>query len=206
MLTQAVVELVCVIPMLYFYTKIRSTKSSLKRPFFDVILILVVGITLSVGLNNLIAVSPLRDLSAHFNRVNTTIYADKRIWQVLAVGICAPFLEEVTFRGVLFGNLRKALGSFAAIVLSALIFGAMHYNIVQFVYATGLGIAFAYIYEKTGELWTCVLAHSVANLFSLVATWYGISAFFTQTKLMCMISGMIGCAIAIILLARWKKA
>lgn len=205
MLAQAVTEAVCLIPMLYFYFKVAYSKSKVKNPVTDIVMIVLVSVFLSVGLNNLIALSPLREMSKHFNRINSTVYSDGKLFQILAVGICAPILEEVTFRGILFGNLRKGFGKIIAIFASALVFGAMHHNIVQFIYATGLGVAFAYIYEKTGALWSCILAHSAANLFSLVATWYGISGFLTKSDTICMVSGIIGCIVSVVLLLRWRK-
>ncbi|CCZ36236.1 putative metal-dependent membrane protease [Firmicutes bacterium CAG:646] len=54
-----------------------------------------------------------------------------------------------------------------AIVLSSLIFGLYHGNMVQFLYASLLGSLLAVIYHRTGTLWTSILAHMAANLWSL---------------------------------------
>ena len=55
-----------------------------------------------------------------------------------------------------------------AIVLSALIFGAVHFNLVQFLYATVLGCLLAYLYEKTEHFYIPVLGHIAANT---IAVW-----------------------------------
>jgi hypothetical protein len=58
-------------------------------------------------------------------------------------------------------------------VLSAAIFGLLHFNVVQFVYAAILGIFLAFIYEKTGFLLMPVLAHIAANIAAIIRADYG---------------------------------
>ena len=56
----------------------------------------------------------------------------------------------------------------AAAVISGVFFGIYHMNLVQAVYAGILGIVFAYFLELTGNLWSSVLLHMGANIWSLV--------------------------------------
>ncbi len=55
----------------------------------------------------------------------------------------APLGEEIVFRGVVYGQLRKVLKVPYAVVLSGLAFGLFHGNLVQAVYATVIGITTA---------------------------------------------------------------
>ena len=87
---------------------------------------------------------------------------------VLTAVILAPVLEEIIFRGLIFNKLNSKLSTTAAIIISALIFGIYHMNIVQGLNAFVLGIVFAYIYSKTYNLWICIIAHFVNNLLSLI--------------------------------------
>ena len=57
----------------------------------------------------------------------------------------------------------------AAAVISGLIFGIYHGNLVQAVYASLLGIVFAYILDISGCLWSSVLLHMGANIWSLIS-------------------------------------
>ena len=50
-----------------------------------------------------------------------------------------------------------------------LIFGIYHGNLVQAVYASLLGIVFAYILDISGCLWSSVLLHMGANIWSLIS-------------------------------------
>ena len=55
-----------------------------------------------------------------------------------------------------------------AMVISGVFFGIYHGNLVQGVYASILGILFAYFMELTGSLWASVLLHVGANIWSLI--------------------------------------
>ena len=57
-----------------------------------------------------------------------------------------------------------------AIVISALIFGIIHGNVVQGIYAFIIGICLAYIYERYNTLLAAVLFHMSANLMSVIMT------------------------------------
>lgn len=202
---QATAKLICIFPMLYFFNKAPKRQAKTKNKIKDAFFILILAICLNIAFNNIISLTPLKEWSAGYGEVETTIYSATLFWQVLSAGILAPILEELVFRGILFGNYRTVMGPWPAIVVSAVVFGAMHYNIVQFVYAFLLGIFFAYLLEKTGELWTCILAHIAANLFSLFATRLGIIEWMFSDVVICLVSGIAALVVAIVLLVRWKK-
>ena len=54
-------------------------------------------------------------------------------------------------------------------VISGMIFGIYHGNLVQAVYAGILGMVFADFLEISGCLWSSVLLHMGANIWSLVS-------------------------------------
>jgi membrane protease YdiL (CAAX protease family) len=87
---------------------------------------------------------------------------------VVIAGLLGPLVEEVVFRGVVFGALSDLLPGWAAIVLSALIFAALHFNMYLFVPAFIVGVALALIYARSGSLWPAVVLHSLYNLTSIV--------------------------------------
>ncbi len=85
---------------------------------------------------------------------------------VFMIGILGPFCEEFTFRGVIFGGLRRSGYIFAAAVVSALFFGLMHLNLNQLSYALVLGVVFGMLVEGTGSIWASVTAHVVINTWN----------------------------------------
>jgi len=135
-------------------------------------LLAVIGITicLSVSLNNIISMSPLVAMSEEYQNASDAFYSST-IWiELLGSALVTPFLEELLHRGVIFGRLRRMMGMWPAVIVSALIFAVLHFNIVQFVYAFLLGIVFALFVEKTGHLYPAVIAHVIANGIAVVRT------------------------------------
>ena len=80
--------------------------------------------------------------------------------------IMAPIFEEIMCRGLILGTLRKSMNKWVAIVLSALIFGVIHGNAIQIIYATALGILLGWIYTKTNSIFIPMLCHLTFNLTS----------------------------------------
>lgn len=88
------------------------------------------------------------------------------------MGIVAPIAEEMIFRWLIYLRLRDYMRMGAAAVISGLIFGIYHGNLVQAIYASLLGIAFAYILEQSGNLFSSALLHIGANTWSLLLSEY----------------------------------
>jgi membrane protease YdiL (CAAX protease family) len=82
---------------------------------------------------------------------------------VLAMVVVAPIVEEMVFRGLLFGALAPRLGVLAAALVSAIIFGAIHGDPVLFPTLAALGFVSAVAYAATGNLWVSVTLHAVNN-------------------------------------------
>lgn len=90
------------------------------------------------------------------------------VMTVFMVGFFGPFCEEFTFRGIIFGGLRKHGVVFAAAVISGLYFGLMHLNLNQLSYALMLGVIFSLLVEATGSIWGSVIAHAVLNTWNVL--------------------------------------
>jgi hypothetical protein len=92
---------------------------------------------------------------------------------VVIAGFIGPLVEEMVFRGVVFGALSDLLPGWVAVVASALIFATLHFNAYLFIPAFIVGIALALIYARSGSLWPAVVLHSLYNLTSIaLAYWY----------------------------------
>lgn len=79
--------------------------------------------------------------------------------------VFAPIFEEIVFRGLLFGTLRRRLPFLPAALLSALLFSLAHgYGLLGLVSIGASGMIWAWAYERTGSLLPGMLAHSVNNL------------------------------------------
>jgi membrane protease YdiL (CAAX protease family) len=96
--------------------------------------------------------------------------------------LCVGFLEEVIFRGLLFGAMRKD-NLMVAVVVSSITFGMGHIinlingsgaelipNLLQVVYATAAGLMFVMLYYRSGSLIVCIAAHGLFNAISVFAS------------------------------------
>jgi membrane protease YdiL (CAAX protease family) len=109
-------------------------------------------------------------MSEEYQNASDAFYGTTFGLELLGSALITPFLEELLHRGVVFGRLRRRMGMWPAVFVSALIFAALHFNMVQFVYAFLLGVVFALFVEKTGKLYSAVIAHVVANGIAVVRT------------------------------------
>ncbi|HYY05136.1 MAG TPA: CPBP family intramembrane glutamic endopeptidase, partial [Candidatus Limnocylindria bacterium] len=79
--------------------------------------------------------------------------------------VLAPVFEELVFRGLLFGTLRRRLGPAAAALVSAAVFALAHgYGVIGFAAVFWSGLLWAWAYERTGSLAPSIAAHAVDNL------------------------------------------
>ncbi len=82
----------------------------------------------------------------------------------IAIGAVLPAIfEEFTHRGLLVSALRNRGNEIEVIFLSALLFGAMHGNIVQFGYAFVGGLIMGYLAVKTNSIFPAMLLHFMNN-------------------------------------------
>jgi membrane protease YdiL (CAAX protease family) len=99
-------------------------------------------------------------------------------WGYLAIGILAPIVEEMVFRGAILRTLLLLGGrgndqsskfkAFAAILISALLFGAVHGNVQQFVHATLMGLLLGWMYYRTNSIVPGIVFHWINNTAAYV--------------------------------------
>lgn len=133
------------------------------------VLLLFMGAAFSQFANFLMNILQIFLQSTEYQESMSLITEGKSLlMMVFWMGVIAPAAEEVVFRWLVYLRLRDYLDMGWAIVISGLIFGIYHGNLLQFIYASILGMTFAYVLEITGSLWSCVLLHMGANIWSLV--------------------------------------
>lgn len=88
----------------------------------------------------------------------------------VAIAIIAPVLEEVLFRGLLQNSLANRMPVWAAILIASAIFGAAHLDLTAFAPLMAMGIAFGFLYHKTGSLRVNIAMHVVNNAAAMLLT------------------------------------
>ena len=88
----------------------------------------------------------------------------------------APLLEEPLFRGVMFRGLLRAMPAWAAMAASGFVFALIHVNAATFLPLWYLGVAFAWLYWRTGTILAPMAMHFLFNLTNLVLVLAGVAA------------------------------
>lgn len=145
------------------YGKIFEGHKAMNGKMFFMLLSLVIGMQImfqgvAYGLEiilNLFGYS-YRQSIEEVSQMSTTLS------HFIYVGLLGPVTEEIIFRGFIVGALKK-YGKVFAICVSAILFGLLHGNLVQGIFAIGVGIIFAYVTVEYSIKWAMAL--HIANNF-----------------------------------------
>lgn len=86
-----------------------------------------------------------------------------KLFALFSVVLLAPLSEELVFRGVMYGGLKKKIGAgFAALIVSVL-FAAIHFSLPAFMPIFFLSLLLIAVYEYYGDLRASMVVHSLFN-------------------------------------------
>ncbi len=129
----------------------------------------------------------------------TDLGADNSTLSLLAVifltTLMAPVVEELFFRGFLFGSLRRRMSWPLAAVLAGAIFGAVHLG-TPAIFLVPLGVFGALLctlYQRTGSLIPGMAVHAFNNALAL-----GVSLDWTAGQ---VVTGLVAAPLAVVLIA-----
>lgn len=88
---------------------------------------------------------------------------------VLIVGIGAPIVEEIFYRGLVQRSMIRRIGPVWGITATSLLFGAAHFEPLQFAALAIAGALFGILAYRTGRLGPSICAHMVFNLTAVIA-------------------------------------
>lgn len=89
---------------------------------------------------------------------------------ILIVGICAPIVEEIFYRGLFQQALRKrGLAPAAAIGINATVFGLSHGQLLQLPALVVFGVVAGTLAHRSGRLGPAIAAHVTFNMVTVVA-------------------------------------
>ena len=148
---------------------VKSRKYIQTRPWTTLVWVAIATLGLilpAAGLEELMRLEMPKHLESLFTGIM------KEPLGYVAIGIFAPLAEEVVFRGAILRRLLSVLGDkkhWVAILISALLFGAVHANLAQFVHAALLGLLLGWMYYRTDSIVPGVVLHWVNNTIAYIA-------------------------------------
>ena len=129
-----------------------------------VCLTVILAAASSLGLNVLLGLTGLVESSAGYQDVAKQQYSVVFGAGMILFGLISPITEEIVFRGLIFNRMRRYFPHAAAVIVSGVLFGVYHGNLVQGVYGGCMGILMAYLYERMHSFFIPCLFHATANL------------------------------------------
>ncbi len=124
---------------------------------------ILLALTSSIAVNILFSQLHLLEKSETYAEVSGNQYS---VWFPVGLflyGILTPLAEEIVFRGVIYNRMKRHFTIKQAVILSSLLFGVYHGNLIQGLYGFFLGCLIAYTYETFGLFFFAVLFHAAAN-------------------------------------------
>ena len=94
------------------------------------------------------------------------------VTSLIQVCVLDPVIEEILMRDVVLGGLKNCYGLGAALLISAILFACLHFNMVQTLSAFICGFVLGLLYIKTNSIFCCMIAHSGYNLISYIVMIY----------------------------------
>lgn len=164
---------VCGMPLIVLLT-LKMPKTDIphhKMKWWQFILALIMCYSL-VYISNLLGtlvttvVGAFKGSSVENNLIDYVTGGNMFINFILMV-VVAPVVEEYVFRKVIVDRTVR-YGQGLAIAASGLMFGLFHGNLNQFAYAVVLGMFFAFLYVKTGNLKITIAMHAIINFMGSV--------------------------------------
>jgi len=134
---------------------------------YGAILLASVGVALVVhsyvwGLHHLFRLKTTSELSAFEGR--------SPAWAFLLYAGAPAVFEELGFRGVLFGLLRRSLNAREAVLLSAVLFGIVHLSVPILITHVPLGLYLGWLRERSGSIYPSMTAHFLHNSLIVAGT------------------------------------
>ena len=108
---------------------------------------------------------PIPDLSMDYE---PTVW--NLVLNIVSAAVFPALLEEMAMRGFVLHALRP-YGDWFAIVVSSVLFGLIHGNVLQLPFALVLGLMLGWMTVRTGSIWPAVVLHFVNNALSVALGW-----------------------------------
>lgn len=154
------------------------------------------NVAISLVLNGIYSIMPESWVTLLEQFTGTVSTGQPFVLLLLGTGILVPMMEEITFRYGIHRNIAKSSVVWAYII-SAVVFGLIHGNPIQILYAAAIGVLLSFVYQKTNNLWYPIIIHMAINSSSLFGAFFESEVAFFLT-----ISGIGVALIAIACIAK----
>ena len=115
--------------------------------------------------------------------------------------IGAPIVEEILFRGLIYKHLKRAMPVWLALVIQAVLFGAVHGQLLWAIFAFVLAIALSLTRDYFDSLWPCIAIHLCFN----GANYLPIGEMSASTGLIVLLASLFAAAVLLLVQALYVR-
>lgn len=127
------------------------------------LLVAGLGVGLYFVISVLIIVTGVYEYFPSYQLVEDVLSSGSLPMRVAAVALAGPLAEELCFRGVTLGRL-SGMRVWLAVIVQAVLFGIVHLNPLQGIYAFILGAVFGAVCSRLRSIWYPIIMHVIFNL------------------------------------------
>lgn len=147
--------------------RIKDWTNIKKIPIKEYFNIVILGIGITILL--LFLSSILTKLIPSYNEVSNQLATSREsVLQLIITIVLIPIYEEIFYRGIIFGYLKKEFNIIVSVIVQALVFGFMHLNLVQGIYTFIFGIVLALVYMYSNSILGNITVHITFNLLGIL--------------------------------------
>lgn len=174
--------------------------------FKGFIYFLPLGICMCLGITKLVTLFPIDNILGSYEKVIDSYNQSNIVLRIITLCILVPIAEELVYRGLLYKRLKEYNERTIAAYIAAIVFGVVHMNLVQGLYAFFCAVILIYVYELYKTILAPILLHMIVNTMALIS---GEITLFTKINnlLLAKIFFMLIELTIVVLLVRiiWKK-
>lgn len=167
-----IIPIAWVIIFYFWYRKLMKGETMVNKQVFEkknliYLALLAIGQQLFIcGIMNII-LPHFEELAKQYEEL-MELMSDNLAIQIITAVILAPISEELICRGVVFKMATRTYSFITANILQAFLFGVLHMNIVQGIYAFIGGIFLGYVCYKYQSIIASMVLHLMFNAISFV--------------------------------------
>lgn len=157
--------LIFIVPAILFFVitkeEIKTTLTLKPLGLGNALIIIIISIFIQPLMSLLSALTSIfftNEVSNTLMQINEIPF----IFVLISMAVTPAICEEVFFRGIVFSG-YKNLKLTKAALMTGFMFGLMHLDAQQFLYAFAMGVIFAYLVYYTKSIFASILAHFVIN-------------------------------------------
>lgn len=174
---EAVIYIYPVVWAIFFYFWYRrvagkASVTTIKRftaKNIIILLLISIGCQLVISAFMELVLPYFEKLAQDYSELIDEILLGNPILVFVSTVILAPVSEELIFRGVILKKALRFAPFLAANIAQALLFGIFHLNIVQGVYALGVGLVLGFVAYRYQSIICSILLHMFFNAYNYVA-------------------------------------